>query len=104
MNLFRIEVENIAFNVYSGLTTYEPEKAGIEPDLATAWETPDPLTYNFKLRDGVTWHKNFGTFTAEDVVYSYQRIMNPSTGSTYAAEFNNVASVTAPDASTVVTP
>jgi len=102
MNLFRIEVENIAFNVYSGLTTYEPDKAGIEPDLATGWETPDPLTYNFKLRDGVTWHKNFGEFTAEDVVYSYNRIMNPATGSTYAAEFNNVASVTAPDASTVV--
>ena len=102
MNLFRIEVENIAFNVYSGLTTYEPDKAGIEPDLATGWETPDPLTYNFKLRDGVTWHKNFGEFTAEDVVYSYNRIMNPATGSTYAAEFNNVASVTAPDALTVV--
>jgi len=103
INLFRIEVENIAFNVYSGLTTYEPEKAGIEPDLATSWETtPDALTYTFKLRDGVTWHKNFGTFTAEDVVYSYNRIMNPATGSTYAAEFNNVASVTAPDTSTVV--
>jgi peptide/nickel transport system substrate-binding protein len=100
--LFRIEVENIAFNVYSGLTSYEPEKAGIIPDLATAWETPDPLTYNFNLQQGVTWHKNFGDFTAEDVVYSYERIMDPATSSTYAAEFNNVDSVSAPDESTVV--
>jgi peptide/nickel transport system substrate-binding protein len=100
--LFRIEVENIAFNVYSGLTSYEPDAAGIIPDLADSWEMTDPLTYNFKLAQGVTWHKNFGEFTAEDVVYSYERILDPATSSTYAAEFNNVDSVSAPDASTVV--
>ena len=54
------------------------------------------------MRNGVTWQKNFGDFSAEDVVYSYNRIMDPATASTYAAEFNNVASVTAPDTSTVV--
>src|SRR5947208_15656816 len=43
-NLFRIEVENIAFNVYSGLTTYEPEHGKLIPDLAESWETPDPTT------------------------------------------------------------
>src|SRR5687767_1567195 len=32
--LFRIEVENIAFNVFSGLTSYEPDGAKIIPDLA----------------------------------------------------------------------
>lgn len=102
MNLFRIEVENIAFNVYSGLTSYEPEQAGIIPDLAESWEMPDPTTYNFKLAQGVKWHKDFGDFTGEDVVYSYERIMDPATSSTYAAEFNNVVSVEAPDAGTIV--
>ena len=39
--LFRIEVENIAFNVYSGLTTYEPD-GKIVPDLAASWENAGP--------------------------------------------------------------
>jgi peptide/nickel transport system substrate-binding protein len=99
--LFRIEVENIAFNVYSGLTSYEPENAGIIPDLAESWESPDLTTYTFKLASGVTWHKDFGEFSADDVVYSYKRILDPATSSTYAGEFNNLVSIEAPDPETV---
>jgi peptide/nickel transport system substrate-binding protein len=100
--LFRIEVENIAFNVFSGLTSYEPENAKIVADLAESWETPDPTTYNFKLRKGVKFHKGFGDFTAQDVVYSYKRIMDSATASSYRAEFNNVDTITAPDDFSVV--
>jgi peptide/nickel transport system substrate-binding protein len=100
--LFRIEVENIAFNVFSGLTSYEPENAKITADLAESWEMPDPTTYNFKLRKGVKFHKGFGDFTAQDVVYSYKRIMDAATASSYRAEFNNVDTITAPDDFSVV--
>ena len=100
--IFRIEVENIGFNVFSGLTTYEPENAKIIPDLAESWEMPDPTTFNFKLRKGVKFHKGFGDFTAQDVVYSYKRIIDPATASSYRAEFNNVDTITAPDDFSVV--
>lgn len=100
--IFRIEVENIGFNVFSGLTSYEPENAKIIPDLAESWETPDSTTYNFKLRKGVKFHKGFGDFTSADVVYSYKRIMDPATASSYRAEFNNVDTITAPDDFSVV--
>lgn len=44
------------------------------PGLATSWETPDPLTWVFKLRTGVTFHD--GTpFVAGDVVASLERLV-----------------------------
>ena len=43
------------------------------PSLATAWqESPDGLTYDFQLRQGVTFH-NGDPFTADDVTYSFAR-------------------------------
>ncbi len=100
--IFRVENENIAFNVYSALTTYEPESGKVIPDLATGWEQPDATTLNFKIVNNATFHKDFGKMTAEDVVYSFKRMLDPATSATYAAEFNNLDSVTAPDETTVV--
>ena len=43
------------------------------PSLATSWkESPDGLTYEFKLREGLKFH-NGDPFTAEDVKFSFQR-------------------------------
>ncbi len=43
------------------------------PCLAESWsESPDGLVYEFKLREGVTFH-NGDPFTAEDVKFSFQR-------------------------------
>src|SRR5690606_18861385 len=89
-NIFRIENENIAFNLFSGLTTYDGETGEIVPDLATSWETADNKTWTFKLREGVTFHKGYGDFTAADVIYSYNRIKDPATASPYASEFDGI--------------
>src|SRR5262245_16653702 len=43
------------------------------PALATSWtESPNGLTYDLTLRDGVTFH-NGDPFTAEDVKFSFLR-------------------------------
>lgn len=42
----------------------------IMPDLATEWSQKDELTWVFKLREGVQFHKGFGEFTAEDVEWN----------------------------------
>ena len=43
------------------------------PSLATQWQqSPDGLTYDFELRQGVTFH-NGDPFTAEDVLFSFER-------------------------------
>ena len=42
-------------NVTQSLTVIDPDTGALEPLLATAWEQIDPLTWHFKLRDGVTF-------------------------------------------------
>jgi peptide/nickel transport system substrate-binding protein len=50
----------------------------LAPALAESWtESPDGLVYDFKLREGVTFH-NGEPFTAEDVKFSFQRYKGAS--------------------------
>ena len=88
-------------NVYD--TLVQPgEDLQMEPALAESWEVSDDgLTWTFDLRDGVTWH-NGREFVASDVVYSFERIMDPETGAANAYRFATVESVEAPDDDTVV--
>jgi peptide/nickel transport system substrate-binding protein len=101
-NIFRIENENIAFNIFSGLTTYDGETGAIVPDLAESWETEDNRVWTFKLRQGVQFQKGYGEMTADDVIYSYERILDPATASPYASELAGIVSMEAPDPYTVV--
>lgn len=101
-NIFRIENENIAFNIFSGLTTYDAETAAIIPDLAESWTQVDNTVWTFNLRKGVQWQKGYGEFTSKDVLYTFARNMDPETASPYASRLSNVVSVEAPDDYTVV--
>jgi peptide/nickel transport system substrate-binding protein len=96
--IFGIEQENVAVAVYNGLTAYNG-KTELIPDLAKSWEQPDGTTWVFSLRDGVKWQKGFGDLTAQDVVDSYNRILQG--GGTYAREFALVDSFTAIDPRTL---
>jgi len=49
------------------------------PWLADKIEQPDPTTYVFSIRQGVTWH-NGDPLTADDVVFSYKRMLDPGAG------------------------
>ncbi len=73
-------------------------------DLAESWTiSDDHLTYTFKLRPNVLFHD--GTkLTSEDVVASFQRILNPPKGviSSWRSQYGDVDSVAAPDPLTVV--
>ncbi len=66
----------IASNVLSGLTHINPQLQA-EGDLAIDWEVnADGTEYVFNLREGVTFH-NGDAFTADDVIYTYQRSKDP---------------------------
>ena len=91
-------------------------EAQIIPGLAERWEiSEDGLTYTFHLREGVTFH-NGDPFTADDVVFTVNRMMDPKTlakntdiyydiveGATefYNGEADSVSGVTAIDDYTV---
>ncbi len=65
--------------LYNGLVKYKEGTWDIVPDLAESWEiSPDGKIITFKLRKGVQFHKGFGEMTAEDVKYSYERIIDPA--------------------------
>src|SRR3546814_5054011 len=42
--------------------------------LAESWKALDPLTYEFKLRQGVTFHDG-SPMTAEDVKFTFDRLI-----------------------------
>lgn len=86
-------------NIYEGLVT-RTEDNEIEPRLASDYEVSDDgLTYSFTLNEGVTFH-NGAALTSADVVTSLEAVRTDATlqGN---AEFAGVASITAPDPSTV---
>ena len=62
------------------------EKQVLKPGLAVSWKALDDLTWEFKLREGVTWHDG-SPFTADDVVFTFERAPevpnSPSSFGTY---------------------
>jgi peptide/nickel transport system substrate-binding protein len=86
-------------NVYDTLVA--PDAQGeFQPSLATEWETSDDgLTWTFTLRDDVSFHDG-SEFTADDVVYTYDRIIDDETA--VAWRFASVENVEATDDQTVV--
>lgn len=85
-------------NVYD--TLVQPgDDLSMEPALAESWEiSSDNLIWTFKLRSGVKFH-NGRTLMADDVVYSFERIIDEGMN---GWRFGAVESVSAPDDSTVV--
>ena len=53
----------------------------LKPRLATEWaiHADDPTIWVLKLREGVTFHDG-SAFTAEDVVFSLDRVRHESSG------------------------
>jgi peptide/nickel transport system substrate-binding protein len=66
----------------------------IEPGLAQSVTTPDSTTYVYTLRSGVTFTDG-KPMTADDVVFSLNRQMDPNTAAYWSLWFANVASISA---------
>ncbi|MFD1360748.1 ABC transporter substrate-binding protein [Lentibacillus salinarum] len=59
--------------IYDTLVQYEEDSTEVKESLATDWEVNDDnLVWTFQLRDDVTFHDG-NDFTAEDVVYNFER-------------------------------
>jgi peptide/nickel transport system substrate-binding protein len=87
--------------IYSGLVTQDVDLKVI-PDLAVSWRTLDPTHWEFKLREGVKWHDG-SPFTADDVVFTYQRARNvPNSPASFLQFLKHVAKTTAVDDHTLV--
>lgn len=87
--------------LYDSLLTVDPNDGALAPGLAESWEVSgDGRIFTFTLRDGVKWHDG-KLMTADDVVFTLDRLSDPDTRLTPAADFGPSPQVTAPDARTV---
>lgn len=67
----------------------------IQPRLAESWTISDDGTvYTFALEDNVAFHDG-STFSAEDVVWTFNRLRDPDVGSGAASLYENVVSIEA---------
>jgi ABC-type transport system substrate-binding protein len=88
--------------MYDSLVALDFDVATIRPHIATAWTiSPDGLTYTFTLRDDVKFHSG-RAMTAEDWVYTFDRLLTSTPPSPSAWRLGRVESITAPDATTLV--
>ncbi len=93
-------VSFVGSKIYEGLISLSPKLEPI-PKLAESWTiSPDGKTYTFKLRQGVLWHDG-KPFTSADVLFSFQKYL-PVTFARTKLIMEQVESITAPDANTVV--
>jgi len=87
--------------VFNGLVRYDKDLK-LEGELADSWEvSPDGRRIVFHLRKGVKWQDG-APFTSADVLFTYQRMIDPKTPTAYAEDFKQVRRATAPDPYTFV--
>lgn len=78
-------------NVCESLLQLQPDFT-LQPGLAESFESPTPTTWVYQIRQGVTFHD--GTpLTADDVVASMSRHLDPVIGSSWFGVYQNVDSI-----------
>ncbi|MGE3844851.1 MAG: ABC transporter substrate-binding protein [Vicinamibacterales bacterium] len=81
------------------LISYD-QKSQLVPLLATSWETPDPTTWVFKLRNGVKYHDGTA-FDAAGAKVFLDNTRSTTSGSTQASDLAIITGVDATDATTL---
>lgn len=96
-------LDPLKFNSFANFNTYSlvystlyrwGDDGEVSPELAT--ELPDisddGLEYTITLRDDVTWHDG-SPFSAEDVAFTIETVLNPENGSTWYAALSPIDEV-----------
>jgi peptide/nickel transport system substrate-binding protein len=93
-----VSERQLYYNMYDSLVAIDTSLK-IIPNLAESWDTPDPTTYIFHLRQGVKFHD--GTdFNADAVKFNLDRYLNDKT-SRRAGEISFIQSTDVVDPYTV---
>lgn len=89
----------ILVNLYNGLIELDDELEP-QPDLAEDWEWISDTEVVFELREGVQFH-NGDTMTAEDVQFTFERVLDEETASPWREQLEEIRDVTVDDDTTV---
>ena len=86
---YNYEENTVVANITESLLRLTPQLT-IEPSLATSFSEADPLKKVYQIRQGVTFHDG-SPMTADDVVFSLRRHLNPASFWSFA--YVNVKSI-----------
>ena len=89
----------VTFNIFDNLLTRDRD-LNLQPMLATEWSQVDDTTWEFKLREGVTFH-NGEPFGADDVEFTIERSYDPEAATRVSTVFTTVEDVQVVDDLTV---
>ena len=92
--------EHIDELLFDGLVERDPS-FHFTPALAESWDTPDPKTLIFHLRDGVKFH-NGQPLTSADVKWTLDSMRNGTIITAKTASYASVDTIEAPDPRTIV--
>jgi peptide/nickel transport system substrate-binding protein len=79
--------------LHRGLLSFGHD-GNVQPEVAESYETPDPRTYVFKLRDNAVF-QNGEPVTAQDVKFSLDQIVAPNSTAYFREDFRILESVEA---------
>ena len=94
-----VSSSNVQSNIYETLVNRDAD-GNLVPGLAESWTQVDELTWEFKLKQGVTFHDG-EAFNATAVKTSFDRILDPKVASPRAFLFEMVTEVKVVDEATV---
>jgi peptide/nickel transport system substrate-binding protein len=81
----------VNINMFDSLL-HKNAKLEYEPSLATSWKPINDTTWEFKLRKAVKFH-NGDMMTAEDVKYSFERVLEPGKEKKKSPQYGNVRAI-----------
>jgi peptide/nickel transport system substrate-binding protein len=81
----------VNINMFDSLL-HKNAKLEYEPSLAVSWKPINDTTWEFKLRKAVKFH-NGDTMTAEDVKYSFERVLEPGKEKKKSPQYGNIRAI-----------
>ena len=95
----RLHLSNVLKLIYEPFFSYD-EKNQLTPVLVEQWMKRDELTWIIRLRNDVLWH-NGEKFTADDVKYTIDVLINNQIDSLYKSNVINITNVEVIDEKTI---
>ncbi len=85
--------------LFNGLFKYDKD-GNIKVELASSYEFVTPIKLIVKLKDNILWHDKV-KLTSKDIVFTYEKIIDPNVFNSIKSNFNEVQSVKALDDLTI---
>ena len=87
--VFGKDTKNVVISMFD-LPFIQDHQGNLQPGIIQTWEMVNPTTWEFTMREDVTFH-NGEPLNAESFVYTINRVRNPETKSAQAVRVRSIA-------------